>query len=124
LSTRDLPAAIDAELEEEENQGTGRLYSYLLANVTHSSGKGYMPDRARYLVARFPQHEELIVRLLDEHPKFRDLCHDYETVAAAIERWSTSREKDFLSEMREFRLLFQRLEQSIEQLLHEHRKKP
>jgi len=82
-----------------------------------------MPDRARYLVARFPQHQELILRLLDEHPTFRDLCHDYETVAAAMERWSKSRENDFLSELREFQRLFQRLERSLEQLLHEHRNK-
>ena len=47
-------------------------------------------DIAAQISSSFPGHERLIDRAYRDDPTFRELCDDYVSCAAALERWQRS----------------------------------
>ena len=47
-------------------------------------------DIAAQISSSFPGHERLIDRAYPDDPTFRELCDDYVSCAAALERWKQS----------------------------------
>ncbi|MDJ1159910.1 hypothetical protein QNA08_16960 [Chelatococcus sp. SYSU_G07232] len=48
-------------------------------------GRGAMVDRIRSILARFPENEEAVRRLIDEIPAFDALCDEYRDASREIE---------------------------------------
>jgi hypothetical protein len=46
-----------------------------------------MPVVTRHVVARFPDHELAVERLVRSSESFREMCEDYNDGVGALERW-------------------------------------
>lgn len=76
-----------------------------------------MHDTQRHILAKFPEKNRTIARLLEEDPEFFALSEDYDICVKALQHWEQSKEPEAKTRVNEYRTLIKELEEEISQFL-------